>query len=97
VSGLVGDAWVWVGVGFALLGVEALAPGYVFLGFGLGALLTAALVWLAPGLVATGPLAVLAAFAGLSLGAWLALDRLMGARARRASRRRDINDFISKG
>lgn len=96
-SGLIGNVWVWLGLGFALLGFEALAPGYVFLGFGLGALLTAGLLWLAPGLAGAGPLGVLAAFAGLSLAAWLALNRLVGARARRGSKRRDINDFISKG
>jgi membrane protein implicated in regulation of membrane protease activity len=94
---MIGNVWIWVGVGFALLGVEAMAPGYVFLGFGLGAFLTAALVWLAPGLAGAGPLAVLAAFAGLSLACWLALNRLVGARVRRAPKRRDINDFISKG
>lgn len=52
---------------------------------------------LAPGMAGVGPLGVLAAFARLSPAAWLALNRLVGARARRAPKWRDINAFISKG
>jgi inner membrane protein len=39
--------WVWVLLGFALLGCEVLTPsGFFFLFFGLGAVIVGALVWL---------------------------------------------------
>jgi membrane protein implicated in regulation of membrane protease activity len=98
VSGWLAAPAVWAGLGFALLVVEALAPGYLFLGFAAGAFLSAALLWLAPGAAASmGPLGLLAAFAALSLGFWAAARALLGRRARRAGERRDINDFVSKG
>ena len=64
-AGLVGIWWVWLAFAIALGVVEVLLPGFIFLGFALGALVMAALV----GLV-TGSLTVamsLAAFAALSL------------------------------
>ena len=36
--------WVWVVAGFALGVVEVLVPGFIFLGFAIGAVIAAALV-----------------------------------------------------
>ena len=36
--------WVWIVAGFALGVLEILAPGYIFLGFAMGALLTGVLL-----------------------------------------------------
>ncbi len=90
-AGLVGIWWVWLAVAIALGVVEVLLPGFIFLGFALGALVMAALV----GLV-TGSLTVamsLAAFAALSLLAWIVL-RLAFRRQSSGARRvlHDIND-----
>jgi len=62
--------WVWVSIALALGVVELLAPGFIFLGFGLGALATALVVALFGGINIP---AILAIFAVLSLIAWIAL------------------------
>ncbi len=75
--------WVWAVAGLVLGVLEALAPGYVFLGFALGAGLVAAILlfggplasWLAGSLPLT-----LVVFAVLSLLAWVALRRILGVR-----------------
>ena len=66
-------------------------PGFIFLGFAVGAVLTGLLV--ATGLVAAGPMALLLIFAVLSVIAWLALRRTMGIREGQVKVwDRDIND-----
>lgn len=83
--------WVWVVVGFALGGLEILAPGYIFLGFAIGAVLTGALVGF--GILGGVVSGLLLAFAVLSLAAWFALRRTMGVRAGQVKVwDRDIND-----
>jgi membrane protein implicated in regulation of membrane protease activity len=68
--------WVWVlaGVGLAIL--EVVVPGFVFLGFAIGAGLTGLLV-LAGAAPANVALLTLV-FAVLSLVSWIALRRLVG-------------------
>jgi inner membrane protein len=82
--------WMWVAAGVAIGVLELLAPGYVFLGFALGAVATGALV----GLGLLGSLALaLAVFGGLSLVAWAAMRFLLGRRAGNVKIiSRDIND-----
>lgn len=84
--------WVWVvaGVGLALL--EILAPGFVFLGFAIGAGLTGLLVLtgLAPGNVALLALV----FAVMSLVCWLILRRAVGVTKSQVKVwKEDINDL----
>jgi membrane protein implicated in regulation of membrane protease activity len=70
--------WVWVVAGFALGVLEVILPGYIFLGFAIGAVLVGAALGF--GLLG-GSLALLAlVFALASLAAWLALRRTMGVR-----------------
>lgn len=65
--------WIWLAVALALGIVEILAPGFIFLGFAIGAGLV--------GLALLGPLSGLSPaplfllFALLSLAAWLLLRR----------------------
>ena len=82
--------WLWVAAGVAIGVLELLAPGYIFLGFAVGAVLTGGLVALAvPGNLAVA----LMIFAALSLLAWAAMRRLLGRRAGHVKIiRRDIND-----
>lgn len=69
--------WVWVVAGFALGVVEVLVPGFIFLGFAIGAVITGVLVGI--GLLgANVPLLVLV-FALASLAAWYVLRRMFGA------------------
>lgn len=86
--------WVWVALAMVLGIVEILLPGFVFLGFSLGALVMAGLLGLAPGLLAGQSVAALIAlFAGLSLIAWLVL-RFAFRRQSSGSKTftKDIND-----
>ena len=67
--------WVWLAFALALGILELLLPGFIFLGFSIGALAVAILLFLDGGLVSSLP-ALLLIFAILSLAAWLALRRI---------------------
>ena len=70
--------WVLVVAGFALWVLEIISPGYIFLGFAIGAVVIGALV----GLDVLGnnvPMLILA-FALASLASWYLLRRTMGVR-----------------
>lgn len=83
--------WVWVVAGVALAILEIVVPGFVFLGFALGAGFTGLLVLVG---LAPGNVAVLAlVFAVLSLVCWVALRRSVGVtRAQVKVWTEDIND-----
>lgn len=65
--------WVWLAAALGLAILETFAPGFIFLGFAVGAAATALVVLLPLGL---GLPALLAVFAVLSLVAWVVLRRL---------------------
>ncbi len=69
--------WVWVVAGFALGVVEVLVPGFIFLGFAIGAVITGVLVGI--GLLGPNLAALALVFALASLAAWLALRKMFGA------------------
>ena len=82
--------WIWLAGALALGILEVLAPGFIFLGFAIGAALVGLLL-LTP--VSPGLPALLAIFAILSLCAWVLLRRVFrreGGDARRVHH--DIND-----
>lgn len=82
--------WVWIAAGVALGIIEVIVPGYIFLGFAAGAVLTGSLLGL--GLQAGAPLMLLI-FGLLSLAAWLVMRRLFGIRKGQIKIwDRDIND-----
>jgi len=66
--------WIWAAAALLLAIIEVLAPGFVFLGFAIGAG-AVALILLNTGLSLGLPLLLLI-FAALSLVAWLILRRL---------------------
>ncbi len=84
--------WVWIAAGFGLGIVEVAVPGFIFLGFAGGAILTGILIWL--GILAQSSLSVLlAVFAFASLAVWLGLRAVLGKRAGQVKLwDRDIND-----
>jgi inner membrane protein len=83
--------WSWIVLGFALGVLEILSPGFIFLGFAIGAVLTGVLVGL--GLSPSGLPALVLIFAVLSVISWLALRRTMGVREGQVKVwNRDIND-----
>lgn len=87
---LVGTWWAWVILGFALGVLEVLAPGFIFLGFAIGAVVTGLLVGLG---VPAGVPALILIFAVVSVVAWLVLRRAVGVRDGQVKVwDRDIND-----
>lgn len=81
--------WAWVAGGFLIGILEVFAPGFFFLGFAGGAILTGLLVAVWPGL---GMPVLMAVFAFLSVCVWLGLRRVVGVRAGQFRRiDRDIN------
>jgi membrane protein implicated in regulation of membrane protease activity len=90
ITALLNIWWLWVAIALLLALVELLAPGFIFLGFALGALATSAVVAL--GYVSSGA-GLLAVFAVVSLVAWIGLRaafRRQSGSARIITR--DIND-----
>ncbi len=68
--------WVWVVFGVELGVLEVLVPGFIFLGFAIGAVVTGIL--LALGLLGGNVALLVLVFAVLSLVAWLILRRVVG-------------------
>ncbi|MDO6586205.1 hypothetical protein Q4543_11835 [Salipiger sp. 1_MG-2023] len=69
--------WVWMAAGAVLLLLEMVVPGFIFLGFAIGA--AAVGLWLLIGYAVGWPWLVLF-FAVVSLLAWVALRQLVGVR-----------------
>jgi membrane protein implicated in regulation of membrane protease activity len=83
--------WVWMVAGAVLGILEVLIPGFILLGFAIGAALTGFLILIG---VLGGSLGMLLLVFGVaSLVAWLALHRLVGVRRGQVKVwDRDIND-----
>jgi membrane protein implicated in regulation of membrane protease activity len=82
--------WVWVAGGMVLGIIEIFAPGFIFLGFAVGAVLTGILVAVVPGIGAPWLFVV---FAVLSVLVWLGLRRAVGIRGGQYKRiDTDINE-----
>lgn len=90
------DPWVWVAAAAFLGVIEAFLPGYVLLGFGVGAGVIALALFPfdeAARALPYAPLTLLAIWSAISVGAWLALTALFGRPSRRRAGQRDLNDF----
>ncbi len=89
-AGLVTLWWVWICAALVLGVIELLVPGSIFLGFALGAMAMAVVVFVLP--ISNIP-ALLALFALLSLIAWILL-KLVFRRQSSGMRivKRDINE-----
>jgi len=83
--------WVWLTAGVVLAIIEVALPGFIFLGFAGGAVLTGIALWL--GLLGSSLSALLLVFALASLGAWAALRAIFGRRHGQVKIwEKDIND-----
>jgi len=69
--------WVWLAGALVLAILEVILPGFVLLGFAIGAAIVGAILFL--GISVSGPMLVLI-FAVVSLISWLALRRVLGVR-----------------
>ena len=82
--------WVWLSAALGLATLEVIVPGYIFLGFAIGAALVGLLLLIVP--IASMPL-ILVIFAALSLGAYLAMRKVFGLPGQTPKIwERDIND-----
>jgi len=70
--------WVWVAAGLVLAILEVFAPGFIFLGFAVGAGMTGLL--LAIGLSFSLPV-LLVVFALITLVAWLVMRKVFGVKS----------------
>lgn len=68
--------WVWMSGAVVLATLEVLIPGYIFLGFALGAAMMGLLILF--GVSASGLALTLVVFAVLSLVSYLAMRRFFG-------------------
>ncbi|MBU2360153.1 MAG: hypothetical protein KKB02_14710 [Alphaproteobacteria bacterium] len=82
--------WVWLSAALALATLEVIVPGYIFLGFAVGAAVLALILLIVP--IGSLPL-ILVIFAVLSLVAYLAMRRVFGLPGEKPKVwDRDIND-----
>ena len=87
---IIGTWWAWVILGFILGILEVALPGYIFLGFAVGAVVTGVIVGLG---ITAGATALFLIFAVVSVVSWIALRRLIGVRQGQVKIwDRDIND-----
>ncbi len=70
--------WVWIVAGFALGVLEVILPGFIFVGFAIGAVIVG--LGLGLGLLGGGLAVLLLVFAVSSLIAWVVLRRVLGVR-----------------
>lgn len=70
--------WVWMSGALILATLEVLIPGYIFLGFAIGAAMMGLLILL--GISATGLAMTLVIFSVLSLISYLAMRKFFGLR-----------------
>ncbi|SFE66243.1 NfeD family protein [Roseivivax sediminis] len=82
--------WLWLCGAVVLAILEVLVPGYIFLGFALGAGALSLMMWI--WLSASLP-ALLAIWAGLSAASWLVLRAVFG---RPDGRARIVEDDVNK-
>jgi inner membrane protein len=68
--------WVWVVAGFALGVLEVIVPGYIFLGFAIGAVITGSLIGL--GVLGSSFTVAVLIFSLASLAAWYLLRAALG-------------------
>lgn len=83
--------WIWIVGGVAIGALELMLPGYYFLGFAAGGIVTGLALW--SGLVALSLPGQLLVFAVVSAAAWGGLRRALPLQRGEVKRwTRDIND-----
>ncbi|APX15105.1 hypothetical protein BWR17_04070 [Phaeobacter inhibens] len=84
--------WIWIAIAIGLAIVEVLAPGFIFVGFAIGAVAVGLLLAFTPAGSITLPVLLLI-YATLSLIAWLVLRHFFkGPKGQVKHFDRDIND-----
>lgn len=82
--------WMWIAAALVFGLIEVLAPGFIFLGFALGALATGLFIGIG---YAPSPSALLAVFGAVSLLAWVGLRYVFRHQSSGAKIiKKDVND-----
>ncbi len=82
--------WVWAAAALALAIFEMLVPGYIFLGFAIGAAVVSVLLWAGASFSLPWLLVIMA---GVALLSWLVLRQVFGIRKGQVKIiRHDINE-----
>ncbi len=82
--------WLWAAFALALAIFEMLVPGYIFLGFAIGAAVVSALLWFA---ISTSLPWLFVIAAAVALASWLVLRQIFGIRRGQVKIiRHDINE-----
>src|SRR5690554_4930055 len=84
--------WVWMAAALILGIIEIVLPGFLFLGFAIGAALMALVLIVAP--MALGLPLLLVIFTALSLVAWAVLRRIFSLKDGQVRR---VRDDVNKG
>lgn len=88
--------WLWVAGGLVIAILEVAMPGYIFVGFAIGAISTGLLLWSGQwpaGWMAEGITHALVVFAIISVVAWVLLRLVLGVRKGQVKTfDRDINE-----
>ncbi|SEL14761.1 NfeD family protein [Pacificibacter marinus] len=83
--------WIWGLGAVALLVLEIMAPGFLFLGFGVGAAVVSALLGF--GIAPLNPAVLVLIFAVVSMAAWFGMRSVFGVRKGQVKTwKTDIND-----
>lgn len=83
--------WIWMAAGVVLGILEVLAPGFILLGFAIGAILVGVLLLI--GVLGQSLPLIILIFAVASLISWIALRQLVGVRTGQVKIwDRDINE-----
>ena len=86
------ESWIWLAAAFGLAILEVVAPGFIFLGFAIGAAAVGAIIGLT-GLLTTSFPVTFVVFALVSLVAWIVLRRVIGVQKNQVQTfSDDIND-----
>ncbi len=91
------EYWVWMAAALGLAILEVVAPGFIFLGFAVGAAAIGVIIGVTGLLTSSFPV-TLVVFALISLVAWIGMRRVFGVQKNQVQTfDHDINDTPRKG
>ena len=93
---MIAAAWLWLVLGGALLVVEMLLPGFVFLWLAGGAVAVALLAWLLPGLGWQAQVLAFAAAVVAAVAGWFAWQRGRGHRLPHSTLNRRAEQLVGR-
>lgn len=93
------DPWLWIAVAALLASIEVMLPGFILVGFGIGAAIVAVALFPLDDQARAlpyAPLTLIAIWSAISLATWFVLTAIFGRASRRRMGDRDVNDFDNR-